>query len=299
MIKDPKTFDGYIANLDKVGFQSTQIAAGAEILKQMWKNKATVYLAVTANIIASGMRGMVAELMRKKLINVIVTTGGALDHDIIKSIEPYDLTSFTADDVSLHKNEINRIGNIAVSTSRYITLESVCKEIFPAFVSKPATPTSLAKAFGEWIGKNANKESSFLYWAAKNKIPVFSPGITDSAIGLQSYFFKQQHKGFMIDVTGDMKDLANITLNADKTGAIVLGGGISKHHVIGVNLTRGGLDYAVYVSTATEFDGSLSGARSSEAISWGKIKEKASHVDIHAEVSIALPLLLKKAGAID
>jgi deoxyhypusine synthase len=81
-------------------------------------------------------------------------------------------------------------------------------------------------------------------------------------------------------------------LNADKTGGIILGGGISKHHTIGVNLLRGGLDYAVYVTTGFPWDGSLSGARTNEAVSWGKIKEEAAQVTVDCDATIAFPMIM-------
>jgi len=148
------------------------------------------------------------------------------------------------------------------------------------------------------MGKTLSDEGSFLHWAHKNNIPVFSPGITDSAIGLQTYFFKQK-KGcadFGIDVTKDMGRLAQIALDAEKTAGIVLGGGISKHHLIGVNLLRGGLDYALYVSTSEGWEGSLSGAPPSEAVSWGKIRESGRYVNIRGDATVVLPLLHYGAG---
>jgi deoxyhypusine synthase len=300
-VLDVSSFEEYLENLDKIGFQSTQIGRGAEILKAMIKEKSTNYLAFTANIVASGMKGLIAKMIEKELFNIIITTGGAIEHDLMKTFTKYEIIDFASNDAKLHREEVNRIGNIGVRSESYIFLEKVCKEIFSKMMEeKRNSPSDIAYYLGQYISENGgkNKEHSFLYWAYKHGVKVYSPGITDSAIGLQAYFFKQEHKDFVIDVTGDMKALASTTLNAEKTGALVLGGGISKHHTIGVNLLRGGLDYAIYISTATEFDGSLSGARSSEAISWGKIKEKASHVDIHLEATVALPLLLKKAGII-
>ena len=123
-------------------------------------------------------------------------------------------------------------------------------------------------------------------------IPVFCPGITDGAIGLQMFFFKQNHPDFCVDVTGDMKELANLVLNAEKTAGIILGGGISKHHVIGANIVREGLDYAVYVSTASEYDGSLSGAQTKEAKSWGKIQEKGRTANVVGDATILFPIMI-------
>ena len=111
---------------------------------------------------------------------------------------------------------------------------------------------------------------------------------------MQVYFFKQKYKDFGIDVTSDMEDLAKVVLEADKTGAIILGGGIAKHHTIGVNILREGLNYAVYVSTGTEYDGSLSGARPKEAISWSKINEEGNYVFVNGDATIIFPLIISK-----
>ena len=222
-------------------------------------------------------------------MDVIITAGGSLDHDIIRSAREYQLGDFVMDDAELHSKEINRIGNILVPNECYQYLEGFMMEIFKELHKggKAVAPSEIAKKIGEKTG-----EDSFLHWCTKNNIPVFCPGITDSAIGLQTYFFKQQKKDFVIDVAKDMNELAQLALNTKKTGGIVLGGGISKHHAIGVNLLRGGFDYVVYVTTSSPWDGSLSGARTNEGISWGKIKETANHVTVDCDATVAFPLMM-------
>lgn len=278
------------------GFQATNIANAMDIIERMKKEKATVFLSFTSNMVASGLRGIFAELCKKKFVDVIITAGGSLDHDLIRTYDDYELGDFTMDDKELHKQGVNRLGNILIKNERYELME---KKIIPVFESlyernentRIVSPSEIADEIGKQInGKNA--KGSFLYWCSKNSIPVFCPGITDSAIGLQTYFYKQKRKDFGIDVTKDMKRLAQIVLDADKTGGIVLGGGISKHHTIGVNLLRGGLDYAVYVTTASPWDGSLSGARTNEAVSWGKVSETARHITVDCDSTIAFPLII-------
>lgn len=66
-----------------------------------------------------------------------------------------------------------------------------------------------------------------------------------------------------------------------KTGMIILGGGLPKHHICNANMMRNGADYAVFINTAQEFDGSDSGARPDEAVSWGKIRGSAKTVKVH------------------
>ncbi len=271
------------------GFQATNLARGIAIIREMKTKKATVFLTFTSNMVASGLRGIIAELCRRRFVDAIITAGGSLDHDLIKSAKKYELGSFMMDDGELHKRGINRLGNILVPNECYEYLEKFMLKTYEKLYQqgKTASPSQIAAKIGEKTG-----EDSFLHWCTKNRIPVFCPGITDSAIGLQTYFFKQKRKDFCIDVTKDMNELAQLALNAEKTGGIVLGGGISKHHAIGVNLLRGGFDYAVYVTTSSPWDGSLSGARTNEGISWGKIKEKASHVTIDADATIAFPLMM-------
>ncbi|MFH1237294.1 MAG: deoxyhypusine synthase [Candidatus Aenigmatarchaeota archaeon] len=282
-----------VKQMRSAGFQATHLAEGVEIIRLMRKEKATIFLTFTANMAASGLRSLFARLCEKRLVDVIITTGGAIEHDFIRSYRPYLLGDFNMDDAQLHKKGMNRIGNIIVPTERYVFLEKKLQPMFAKMYKhgKSTSPSEIARR----LGTMTNDRNSFLYWAAKNNIPVFSPGITDSAIGLQTFFFKQDHPDFAIDVTGDMKDLAGITLNAEKTGGIILGGGISKHHALGANLVRGGLDYAVYVTTSSPWDGSLSGARTNEAISWGKIKSGKkikNHVTIDGDATIIFPLLI-------
>ena len=130
-----------------------------------------------------------------------------------------------------------------------------------------------------------------MYWAAKNKIPVFVPGITDGAVGYQTWLFSQDHN-FKIDLLKDSGEINDIVFSAKKTGALIVGGGIAKHHTILWNQFKNGLDYAVYLSTAGEWDGSLSGARPREAISWGKINEKAKQIMVEGDATILLPLMI-------
>jgi deoxyhypusine synthase len=284
---DLKALDGTM--LADCGFQATNIGRAIDIISRMKKQKSTVFLTFTSNMIASGLRGIVAEMCKRKFVDAIITAGGSLDHDLIRSAKPYELGDFMMDDAKLHQKGINRLGNILVPNDRYEYLEGFMKGVYEELYASGnmTCPSAIARKIGE-----KTKPDSFLYWCTKNKIPVFCPGITDSAIGLQTYFYKQKRKDFGIDVTKDMNELAQLSLNADSTGGIVLGGGISKHHAIGVNLLRGGFDYAVYVTTSSPWDGSLSGARTNEGISWGKIKEKANHVTVDADATIAVPLIM-------
>lgn len=277
---------------ENIGFQATELARAVKIIQKMREDNTTIFLTFTSNLVTSGLRDLFTQIVKNKLVDVIITSTGAIEEDIMRQKGPFLIGDFNFDDKDLHKAGINRVGNIFIPDDRYMFLEDFLKPIFEKFTkqqnetNKLVSPTKLIRE----IGLSANDEDSYLYWAAKNDIPIFCPGITDGAIGLQLYFFKQKNN-LGIDVTDDMKVLADLTLNSEKTGAIILGGGIAKHHTIGVNILREGLDYAVYITTASEYDGSLSGAKPKEAKSWSKIKEEANSVCVDCDATIAFPLI--------
>jgi deoxyhypusine synthase len=199
------------------------------------------------------------------------------------------------DDKELHKKGVNRLGNIFIPNRCYG--EILEKKMQPILkdLSKEKNKWSTKEIiweFGKKIENEEKKEESIIYWAYKNKIPVFVPGITDGAFGSQIWMYYQNNRNFTIDLLKDEQDLSDIVFDAEKTGALIIGGGISKHHTIWWNQFHNGLDYAVYNTTAVEFDGSLSGAKTREAISWGKIKEKADNVTIDGDATVILPIMI-------
>ena len=141
------------------------------------------------------------------------------------------------------------------------------------------------------LGERIGTPDTLIYWAAKHRIPVVIPGITDGSIGAQLFMFRQRHSEFHLDTLADEQVLSDITWTTETSNALMVGGGISKHHVIWWNQYRGGLDSAVYITTAPEHDGSLSGARLREAISWGKMRPEAPNVCVEGDASVLLPLL--------
>ena len=285
-----------VKGMENIGFQATQLSKAVKVIEKMKKDRATIFLSLTSNMVSSGLREIIAQLIKNKFVDAVITSTGSIEEDLIKTEKPFLLGSFDADDKELDKKGINRIGNIFVPDDRYTFLEDKLTPFFKRLYKKQKENkklTSPRELIFE-LGKEIKDQNSILYWAAKNNIPIFCPGITDGALGLQVYFFKQKYKDFGIDVTSDMEDLAKVVLEADKTGAIILGGGIAKHHTIGVNILREGLNYAVYVSTGTEYDGSLSGARPKEAISWSKINEEGNYVFVNGDATIIFPLIISK-----
>ncbi len=294
-VKDIRIMDGSTKEMMRQlrasgGFTAKKLGVSAEIMRKMLNDaKSLNFLSFPADIIATGTRGIIKEMVKRRWFDIIVTTCGTLDHDIARTFGKYYHGSFDADDAVLHGRGIHRLGNIFVPRKNYGELiERKMATWLESLLSSGKNELSTFELCGE-IGSRL-REDSILYWAWKNKIPVVIPGITDGAVGYQIWQFSQNHN-FRIDVLKDEQMLSDKVYEAKRSGALILGGGISKHHVIWWNSFKNGLDYAVYVTTAQEFDGSLSGARMKEAISWGKLKEDAKHVTVECDVTVCLPLL--------
>jgi len=278
------------------GFTAKKLAVGVDILEEMIKQKNCVkFLSFPACIISTGTRGVIKELVKRKLFDIVITTCGTLDHDLARLWANYYHGHFIADDKELHKQGINRLGNIYIPNKCYgKILEEKMQPILSEIYKKDDkwSTKDLIWKFGKHLEKEKNKEESIIYWAYKNQIPIYVPGITDGAFGSQVWMYYQTHRDITIDVLKDEQDLSDAVFGAKNTGALVIGGGISKHHVIWWNQFCNGLDYVVYITTAAEYDGSLSGAQTREAISWGKIKENAHNVTIDGDATVMLPFMI-------
>jgi len=298
VVEDYDLFEGISVNdlvlqMEKAwGFTTGKLAVGVKILESMVKDKNCVkFLSFTGNLVATGTRGALKELMKRKFIDVIITTCGTLDHDIARSWKNYYKGSFMMNDAKLREKEINRLGNVLVPDDSYgIIIEKKMQTLLQNLWKEGVKEITTHQLCRE-MGKRICNESSILYWAAKNNIPVYVPGITDGAVGYQLWLFSQDHN-LKVDLLKDSGELNDIIFKARKTGALIVGGGISKHHTLWWNQFREGLNYTVYISTAVEWDGSLSGARPREAVSWGKVNEKAERIMIEGDASLILPIMV-------
>lgn len=273
------------------GFMGKHLAEAARICTSMVDDRAcTKFLSFPAALVSTGIRGVIVDMIKSGMVDVIITASGTLDHDLARSWGDYRHGSFDLDDVKVKKEGFHRLGNILVPLETYGP--AIEKRLQPWLErkyqegSKSMTTEALCSGLAELADEN-----SILRWAKKKNIPIFIPGPMDGAVGSQVWLFANKRSDFQLDVIGDEKRLADITFDSKKRGGLVIGGGISKHHLIWWSQFKGGLDYACYITTALEYDGSLSGAQVKEAISWGKVKPRAKKTTLIADASAVLPLI--------
>ena len=278
------------------GFTARSLFDASRLLYDMCSREGcTKFLSFPAAPVATGLRGVLVDLVKEGMVDVIVTASGTLDHDIARTAGRYHHGRFEMDDARLKRAGYHRLGNVLVPLDSYGPLIERRMQPLLGRMYDSGARSVTSEALCAAIGKDLGSEDSLLYWAQRRKVPVFIPGIMDGAVGSQLWLFAESHRDFAVDVIGDERRLSDIVAESKVAGALVIGGGISKHHTIWWNQFRGGLDYACYVTTAQEYDGSLSGAQVREAVSWGKVKERARQVTLYAEATTALPLIASYA----
>jgi len=286
------TVKDLVSKYSNIGFQSVELSRASDVIIKMKKNNSKIFLTFTSNMVTSGLRGFFAQLIELGLCDIVVTTAGSIEEDIMKSIgEELGIGKFDSDDVELHEQGINRVGNLMIKNESYMKFEDwIVKFLGEIYVKKKRWSVSeLLKEIGLKLDSN-----SILYQAAKNNVPIFCPAITDAGIGFHLYLFQQKHKDFIVDVVEDFGNILLCTNFDEKKGVIALGGSISKHHAILCTLLNGGADYAVYMTTAHKTSGSMSGATTSEAKSWGKVKDDSDIATVIGDVTIMFPLVMIK-----
>ncbi|CAK8673214.1 deoxyhypusine synthase-like [Clavelina lepadiformis] len=263
------------------------------------RSNCTIFLGYTSNLISAGMRSTLRFLAQHNLVDCIVTTAGGVEEDFIKCMAPTYLGEFALKGKELRCKGINRIGNLLVPNNNYCLFEDWIIPIFDQMLVEQNeqnvkwTPSKVIRR----LGKEIDNPDSVYYWCYKNDIPVFSPGLTDGSIGDMLYFHSYKNPGLVIDIVEDIRLMNSQAVYAAHTGMIILGGGLIKHHICNANLMRNGANFSVFINTAQEFDGSDSGARPDEAVSWGKIRMDATPVKVYTEASLVFPLIVAETFA--
>lgn len=193
-----------------------------------------------------------------------MATAGGVEEDFIKCLAPTYVGSFELDGKLLREKGINRIGNLLVPNDNYCKFENWVLPLLDEMLADQQTEKVLwtpskiiqrfvtlaysnANSFASLkrhfaihpcfrLGERINDESSIYYWAAKNKIPVFSPALTDGSLGDMMYFHSHRNPGLIVDILSDLKRLNTIAVKALNSGIIIVGGGLIKHHICNANL---------------------------------------------------------------
>jgi len=272
-------------------FSAGRLAEAVEVYREMVNSDATIFTGVGGALVPGGLRRVLTEAIEHELVDVIVTTGANVTHDLIESFGGHHLRGEPmVDDAKLRRRGISRIYDAYVPQRAFELFEDRIQTMFVE-VTKVGTRMSSAKLLRE-IGLRLDDRNSFLRAAAKHEVPVFAPALADSILGLQAWLYSQDHE-LIIDSLLDVREMVEFAGKAEKPGAVLLGGGVPKNFVLqSMLLTSHAFEYAVQITMDRPEPGGLSGATLEEAKSWGKVSPNARLVTVIGDATVIFPLLI-------
>ena len=272
-----------------------RVARACNILAEMIQDEdMSVFMSLGGPLIPGGMRNIVTKMINEGHVDLIISSGANITHDLVEAFGGAHYRHEGKDDEELNEEGIGRIADINVGSDDFTIFESEITEIFEKISSKKQV-VSIQELLYE-IGLLVDDENSFVATAARNNIPIFAPRLIDSMMGLQLWIFSQDHD-FVVDAVADMHYLSDIVFESEKVGAVLLGGGLTKHYTLASNVIKGGLDAAIQITMDRPEAGSLGGAPLEEAKSWAIAKCGSSRASGVGDVTVIFPLIY--AAALD
>ncbi len=273
-------------------FGAGRLFEAVDIYREMVNDReCTKFFGLAGAMVPAGMRQVVSGMIRDREIDILVTTGANLVHDIIESmgLHHYKGTD-VADDVKLKHDAVNRIYDVFLPEHHFTDFEEKLQSIFREIPEKLSITELLSH-----IGAKLDDDNSILKSAYDMGVPVYCPAIQDSIIGLQAWLYKQT-KPLNVDVFADMRGLIDRCYEAKRAGVLIIGGGVPKNFILqSMLVTPRSFDYAIQLTMDRPETGGLSGATLDEARSWGKVGENARAVTVYSDATITLPIIVAAA----
>lgn len=301
-VKKNKNVDDILKSLKYCGFQGRNLGVALDLLYKMVSNdEILTVLTLSGALVPAGMGDLICTLIEHHLIEVIITTGATISHDLVDTFTNggHYIGNSNVNDNELFKHRINRIYDVYLPEDNYIYTERKLLEIVKRTFEKKSIHM-IPSDFLEKIGKEM-KERCIISLAAKNDIPIFIPAFSDSEFALDLIVFSiKEGYNFQFDILGDVRKFGDKIKKAKKTGTLIVGGGVPRNWAQQIfplldqleKIQNFGYDYSVRIHTATEYDGGLSGCTISESKSWGKYSGEARYISVWCDATIALPILI-------
>lgn len=272
-----------IDRLSFTAFNARKLSLAAKICYKMVKDGATVFLTLAGAMVPAGMRNVIKTFVDKKFVSAVITTGANVVHELAEALGHRHRISFDhLDDAKLAESNLNRIYDVLIETEAFESIESFMEKVLKDISEERIGSYELIWEIGKRI-----RDESFLKSAYEKKVPILSPTLHDSMLGFHLMIYSRT----CLDYTRDIKLLVNMCSEAEKSGVIIVGGGVPKNFTLQSMLLADGFDYAVQITTDSPHFGGLSGATLEEAKSWCKLKKDAEAVTVHCDATIALPLI--------
>ena len=278
--------------------QGGRVGRAAAIMAEMFSDPSyTVFITLSGPLVPGGLRVIIRDLIRDGYVDAVMTNGANMVHDIVEAMgRSHYVGTTNVDDEKLYEEGYNRAYDIFIENDTFVDIESYVGKLIDDIPEEKRDGIAFHEFLKE-IGLRIKDEESILKAAADKNVPIFSPGFLDCMLGIPLWLYGKNKK-LVFNPLKDFDLLADMVFDAEKSGAIILGGGTPKHHTQYMHTLREGLDAAIQLSSARVDDGSLSGAPLRESITWGKLRKgklEEKTATIFGEVTSLFPLIVAAA----
>jgi deoxyhypusine synthase len=271
-----------------------RFARAVTIARMIFRGDYTCLMGLAGPMVAGGLRQIIRDLVYDGYLDAIVSTGANITHDLIEALGcKHMIGSAAVSDASLIEKGIGRIYDINVDMRSFARLEMWIRRFLEEMPAEMRRDTSGYELLWE-MGRHLRDENSILRTAYKKRVPVICPGIQDSMLGMNLWAYSTL-KTLKLDQLRDLTKLSEVIYEARKVGAIIVGGGLPKHHLLVASTLRGGVDAALQITMDRPEAGGLSGAPLEEAISWRKIRGGKSIATLIGDATLLFPLVVAAA----
>jgi deoxyhypusine synthase len=294
------TADQILARMERISFQGRNLATAHRIWQKMLQDDVTIFMGMAGALSAGGLRLAVAHLIANRYVDVLVSTGANLYHDLHETRgQHHYVGSPIADDAALAAERIDRVYDTYASEDEFCSNDNWIADFACTLETRPYTTREFLHLLGGHLWHTTGRDG-ILTAAYRASVPIFCPAIADSSIGMGLSQARQKKAGAgYIDIIGDIVESANLVSRRPRTASIVLGGGTPKNFINQARVQAefysdavGGHRYAVQIVTDVPHFGGASGSSLEEAQSWGKLATDSARVSVQSDATVALPILL-------
>ena len=300
MADEGLTGDALLQRMERISFQGRNLALARRVWERMIADDVTIFFGMAGALTAGGLRLVLADLILRRAVDCVVTTGANLYHDLHETRGRHHYVgSPREDDATLLKARIDRVYDTYADEDEFAENDEWIAEFVLSLERRPHTSRELINRLGERLWRE-HQRHGILTAAYRAQVPVFCPAIADSSIGMGiAQARHREPEAGLVDVIGDIIESANVVLRHPRTASIVLGGGTPKNFINQASVEAEYFDpavtghlYALQIVTDVPHFGGASGSSVHEAESWGKVAGDAEKVSVQADATLALPLLV-------
>src|SRR5690242_269659 len=192
-----RSIAGLLEKMEGAGFGARQLAEAHRIWLDMLDDNSTIYVCGSGNLISSGMRRLLAYVIKNRFVDVLVLSGTMLFHDLHETLGRYHFQAHPSmTDAELESAQISRMWDLLASDEEY----REAKEWIGGFTNQlDQTRAYSAREFLHLLGRELAEiasEDGILTSAYKSRVPVFCPAIADSglSVGIAGARFEKKNQ---------------------------------------------------------------------------------------------------------